>query len=901
MANQFKIIDIYLENFAKIYTGMHIDKLYLNFLEMPNKTYLFVGDSGSGKSSILKSIHPFAFNSGTGDESSNSDLIMSGRDGRKIIRYLIGNTEINCTHLYIRKSDNSIQIKSYFSINGEELNPSGLVTTFKELVSKYFFIDESFLTLLALGNSVRSMVEYTASERKKLAVKIFSELSIYMTYYKNASIVVRDLKTILSNVVDKLGRYGQYDKSDLKKRIKSLQTLIYQLETKLAEVLKSEGAIKKDLEINQESYNQYASCEAIIGELLIKIERIKAKRKSGIDVIVLENQLNELNKSIIESSLKIEALESTIKSELDFRDLKASHKKTLEESIRRIEGNIDKIELEKLLANISAELVTLSEIEIQKEVDYTKKKDDLIRASIYLDELRGLCTDLVTEVRDPKLIPEVLRIFLQDIDYGRKLDQTYSAIVEKIQTMESTSQLSGRVKIPNIDGVSCQDRSCPYKQFYQVCLDVLTKTKEQYEEVFHKENDGLKEIEDRRTIFWILKKLYDYIDKHQDYFNGLPTEIFDPRTFVTKFMSNINRQIYNTDLMSSSISYLEQAVRKVYLLSLEESTKKQIAGLNTTIELYNSTKVDLERTIQAIKETDEVVAHHQKDLAFNRSQLDELNQSAKELSIEIDLAKELTNLRVQVQDIQHQMSLMDECKKRFDSLSDKLRNVQTQVSSIQDELNGYRNQLNSLVNTLELIESLEKEKEMLMTRYSEAVLIRDAVSPSKGIPVEFIDNVIRNQMIDSINELIHVAYPDITLIKDPDKLIIDDKEFTIPYKKNGVIVGDISEASDGERAMLSLAFSLVLIRLVSKVYNVMLLDEMDTALDKYGRSKYIDIIEKYMRTISASQIFLISHNSMFDMYDVNVLITTEGTIHESDDKYVVPIYKQNFTPKWIKV
>ena len=199
-----------------------------------------------------------------------------------------------------------------------------------------------------------------------------------------------------------------------------------------------------------------------------------------------------------------------------------------------------------------------------------------------------------------------------------------------------------------------------------------------------------------------------------------------------------------------------------------------------------------------------------------------------------------------------------------------------------------------------MINSLEIEKETLMNKYSETVLIRDAVSPSKGIPVEFIDNVIRNQMIDSINELMHVAYPDITLIKDSDKLIIDDKEFTIPYKKNGVIIGDISEASDGERAMLSLAFSLVLIKLVSKVYNIMLLDEMDTALDKYGRSKYIDIIERYMKTIGASQIFLISHNSMFDMYDVNVLQTTEGIIHDDENKFTIQVYNQNKKPEWLK-
>jgi DNA repair exonuclease SbcCD ATPase subunit len=242
---------------------------------------------------------------------------------------------------------------------------------------------------------------------------------------------------------------------------------------------------------------------------------------------------------------------------------------------------------------------------------------------------------------------------------------------------------------------------------------------------------------------------------------------------------------------------------------------------------------------------------------------------------------------------------MEDCKKKFDDLSLKLSQIQQSEMQTRDELSSHRGRLNQLNNMLETINSLEKEKELLSNKYSEACLIKDAVSPSKGIPVEFIDDVIRNQMVDSINELMHVAYPDITIIKDPDKLIINDKEFTIPYKKNGVIVGDISEASDGERAMLSLAFSLVLIRLVSKVYNIMLLDEMDTALDKYGRSKYIDIIEQYMETISAKQIFLISHNSMFDMYDVNVLQTTKSTMDNVDGKTIVQVYEQNYTPDWL--
>jgi len=901
---EFEVLDLYLENFAKIHTGMHIDKLYLDFSEMPHQTYLLVGDSGSGKSSILKCIHPFAFNSATGDESANGDLIIAKRDGRKIIRYRMDDLIIKCMHIYQRKQDDSIQTKSFFSVNGEELNPSGLVTTFKELVQQYFYIDESFLTLLALGNSVKSMVEYTSGERKKLAVKIFSELNIYMTYYKNATVVVRDLKSVLTNVVDKLDRYGSYDKNDIVNQIHQIEHIIAELDDNLANVLRNEGSVKANLDINKEAYEQYELCEGKITELLTQVEKLKAKRKTSQDVAVLENEQNDITKNIISTQLRIDSLESTIKSELDFKEVKLSSKNSLEDSIHRMENSTNKIELEKLLASIEAELVGLSDIDVEDGVDYTKKKENLVTASIYLDELRGLCTDLITEVRDQSLIEGILKKFLQNKHFGIELDVAYQAILEKIETMEATNRISGSIKIPKIsskDPYVCTTYDmCPYYKFYKNSVEIMSADKKKADKIFNVERDKLAVAEDNRVIYYSLEKLYKYLHKHDEYFKLVPKDIFDPETFVLEYLK-MDRQIYNTELMSSMISYLEQAVRKVQLLTLQKTTKDQLAGLETTISLYDSMKVDLERTIQAIKETDEVIVHHQKDLEFNKSELESFNQSSKDLASEIELAKELEGCRKEIQEVQKQLNSMEECKKNFDSLSLQLNKIQSEASSIRLQLDNNNRELNRLRNTLDAIDSLEKEKKLLTDKYAEAMMIRDAVSPSKGIPVEFIDDVIRNQMIDSINELMHVAYPSITLIKDPDKLIIDDKEFTIPYKKNGVIIGDISEASDGERAMLSLAFSLVLIRLVSKVYNIMLLDEMDTALDKYGRSKYIDIIERYMKTINATQIFLISHNSMFDMYNVNVLQTTDSVISASENKFIVHVPSQNFTPEDYKL
>lgn len=895
--SQLIIKDLYLEGFAKIHTGMHIDRLYLNFKDMPNQTYLFVGDSGSGKSSILKSIHPFAFNSNTGDETSNSDLIMAGRNGKKIISYILDRMEIICKHLYIRKSDGSIQVKSYFSVNGEELNPSGLVTTFKELVAQYFYIDESFLTLLALGNSVRSMVDYTSGERKKLSVRIFTELNIYMTYYKNASSVVKELKTILNNVVDKLERYGEYDKKDIKKQIKNMNESIHSLEESMDELLKEQGAIKANIDSTMEDYRKYEDSQGKIQSLFEQVEILKRKRKTTKDYHVLENDRQNVTKNLIDTELRVKSLEDTIESELKFKEMKLNSRNQLEDSINRMEKNIDQVELEKLLANIDAELSSLSDIEVLPNINYKEKKEELVKANIYLDELRSMCSELTSTIEMQDLIPGVLEKFIKNKHFETQLDISYQAAMERLNNLKSANQISCDYKLPVIKNVDCKESNCPYRKFYEDVYEMLSVKKEKASTILRDEEIKFHTVEEMISIRGILKKLYDYISNHSDVLKMVPKEIFDPATFVNSFLESTTREVYNRDLMGSTVTYFEQATRKSELLVLKSSTENQLAGINTTKELYQSLQVDLEKTKLAIEETDSVIETHRTDLEYNKNRHSEFEKSLNEICSEMEMAKELEDIRNEIKDIQKKLSMMTELKESHDKLESQMRDLKSKESNIREELQHQRMQLNHYKNTLEAIDSLEREKIELTSRYSEAVMIKDAVSPSKGIPVEFIDDVIRNQMIDSINELMHVAYPDITLIKDPDKLIINDKEFTIPYKKNGVIIGDISEASDGERAMLSLAFSLVLIRLVSKVYNIMLLDEMDTALDKYGRSKYIDIIEQYMKTINASQIFLISHNSMFDMYSVNVLQTTRSVATLNEGAIVVPVYEQNFTPE----
>ena len=123
-----------------------------------------------------------------------------------------------------------------------------------------------------------------------------------------------------------------------------------------------------------------------------------------------------------------------------------------------------------------------------------------------------------------------------------------------------------------------------------------------------------------------------------------------------------------------------------------------------------------------------------------------------------------------------------------------------------------------------------------------------------------------------VNSLLESVYGDDFQIDDFD---INANEFNIPYIKNGIRISDICYASQGESSFLSVALSFALINQSIKNYNILLLDEIDSTLDIKNRASFLNILERQMGIIDAEQIFLITHNNMFDNYPVDLILTSD--------------------------
>ena len=136
------------------------------------------------------------------------------------------------------------------------------------------------------------------------------------------------------------------------------------------------------------------------------------------------------------------------------------------------------------------------------------------------------------------------------------------------------------------------------------------------------------------------------------------------------------------------------------------------------------------------------------------------------------------------------------------------------------------------------------------------------------------------------NDLLDIAYNGKLFIS---KFEIEADRFNIPYVKNNKEIKDISLASQGEQCFLSIAISFAMSYQSLSKYNIMLLDEIDGALDPNNREKFINVLEHQIELIDAEQVFLITHNNLFSMYPVDI-VELKSDVTNSKNNYNLATY-----------
>ena len=347
-------------------------------------------------------------------------------------------------------------------------------------------------------------------------------------------------------------------------------------------------------------------------------------------------------------------------------------------------------------------------------------------------------------------------------------------------------------------------------------------------------------------------------------------------TSLTKVFSSVTYHVwYDNDAL---VAILEKCkYRELYyeLMERSASLKAELARyaqydveeLQNTIDQFREKSNEIIQTLSKIDTASKKLEDQKAILEQDYLKLAALADKEKELNAKMDSQEKIQaivdDMYKKLKDIQNRKQGIEEYRDQVDKFDEKLRLAQMDFNSLQTRLND--------------ISYAQKEYDELAQEQEILKLILDASSPSRGIPLVYVQIFLR-ECKEILNDLIADVFGDSIEILD---FIINENEFRIPYAINGCPVDDVSRASQGQKSIISLALSFALMRQSNSRWNIMLLDEVDGPLHRNDRNKFISILYKQLAAIDADQVFMISHNFTFEGQDVNVIMTTDEHIDKT--------------------
>lgn len=863
--NTMVILKLILENYRTIHTAMNCHRIEIDFTKRKNRICMLVAPNGGGKTSILSALTPFA-TLGNLDIRDGISLILEGKKGYKEIQYQNGPDIYIIKHFYTPSSTGSHSVKSYIEKNGTELNTNGNVTSFKEIVKTELDIEMDYLKLIRIGNNVTNLLQMKTTERKNFMSKLLHDTDECLKYYKKISSDITQLRAMMNHTLDKIRKTGIQNTEEtfaqclkMEDEIKNRRDRLKVEQDKLAVLKSKRSEYPQPSEIRERAKD--------LSKSLKKLERAMEKEWKLSDI---EQTISELEEKLRKAELSYSEARATLRSKQESLDDYVREKHQLERDIEREKTNSNVISLENIILDLEYKIRNQEPLFEGKMFSYTKKELESLME--FLTKQEDSLNTIYSFGREP--LERVLKLQQEEVPIAKY-------IADSIAELEHSEIESACRTILHHLGKDLPDgecptnfSACPYLGFYNKILEMKYQHSEQGKD------ETLSMLQCMEMVYVGIKQFFDSFSEAKDLLEKMPKEVQEkytakrvlkkveqmqpvyPKALFYDLLSEItdyeNIQAMKEDLVKrkAELEQLQKSSSYGYMVERLTTVERTISDIMTFVKEQKSSIAAYEQTIQEVTN----------DVSYYQD-VEKVLDHQKEIEEEYEKCSSLLEERVS----------LDE---QFLSLDFSTKTEENAILALE---NNYHNLLFRVRDCQLLKNELGRYTEV----YDEACLIRDAWSTKEGIPLKYIQMHL-DGIRDEANDLLDIVYKGSSYIVDFD---ISEKEFKIPFVTKGNLVEDASFASQGEESFLSIALSFALTSKSLRSYNIMLLDEIDATLDSKNRLGFISMLDKQDEKINAEQTFLISHNNMFDMYDVDVLYLYPEDAGDTDSN-IIPIVKQ---------
>lgn len=292
-------------------------------MKWDNSIISIVGANGSGKSFLLSSVHPY----GSSDRYNKAYPVIPEKPGYKKIVYDVDGVLYETIHEYVPHK-NTHKCKSYLNRivnnNTEELNPTGNVEMYKDLVYKHLkfnsdIFDIGFISFKANGitgtptnrrNVLESTVDMSLLNKMKYNVAtLSSSQGALVTISKKKQQELLEYGTVES-IKERIDKY-RADKVIFEKKIQEIDSNINATRSSLEGLEQLDEAILPSISLlietlSKTSLNDYNELLNAYNEARAKLDSI-SKRSDDLSRIkneINDNMLMQKNKAELEEALK---------------------------------------------------------------------------------------------------------------------------------------------------------------------------------------------------------------------------------------------------------------------------------------------------------------------------------------------------------------------------------------------------------------------------------------------------------------------------------------------------------------------------------------------------------------------------------------------------------------------
>lgn len=909
-----KITFFRLKGYVKVLNGMGLDEIVIPFNNFKNRIVLVQGENGCSKSTIISALSPNPDSS----DSFRTDVFVDEYGIQHIIEYP---AEKEIHYIDIDESGQSIiyriliqsivddsrtkrTTRAYISKNGEELNPNGNITSFKEIRDSVLGIDPIYLDLSSITSENRGLVDMIPSERRKYMAAYIGSLDTYNNIFKVISKKVNSLKSYMNTLNSKIYELG--DENELRLKFHQIEDeqkrLNEQRDSLLRDLSKAETVIKM-IDPDNKIQSLYAG-------ILERLETLKSKIQENHNALeCLYSKLN-LSPNTTDFTELYKSTEETIdsyKSRISDNKIKIQNNINLNEvtftSLESDRTMLQGLESNSIQSNIE-EVVNKLSNEVASYSSYLLEEDIKVLDTVSLDELIDLRDSFSNFLHEISLIEELYSKDLYDKavelvfsgnsdntkvvndlrDESKKIEQSIlifqlegSRLAEDLKEVKSFNQTRPK---------QCKIDTCPYISKYISMKDSDTLNKE-IEACMNKLNNKATEL---KTVS---AELDDAI-KIDDIMRRLivALAILDSKKSMIKRIGKLKKILDNKYLSKKLMSFykfpetevLSSLVEKKYIYIDLQKAKEQLSSLEADLRVYKNNRAIVESLVNSISTNEKIYNDREKEIKTLSDECGFLEKVLSEYSEKFSLIENLLSLKTEESGlIKEKEELKDEfnsIKTNMKTITDSINSIDTiksDIKRIENVLNPLNEDIDKLKYALCSIVEYKEEYNDSSVKYDKMVFVRNACSPGNGLGIqsEYIKRYMNDIIIDC-NKILGFMFNGSIQLDIP---IINEKQFSIPFfGPNGIVVPDISNGSTAQKCMIGLVFSCIAMMKSSMKYNIPRFDEIDGGLDQQNRILFIDVLNKILDFMYCEQCIICSHNSEFDTQNTTRLICSHSGI-----------------------